>query len=366
MSKGSLFWANASGKLGETVLYRSGGEQRTRSYVAKIKNPKTLAQMKNRIVMNNVVSAFHALKLLLQTTFPNRKSNQSAFNVFVQANKNRTPYYISKEDLESTAFVPYGLQVAKGSLGVNLTPKIEPLVNARDPEAAPKFYQVVDGLLDFKNFTMVVDMEQDQDEYLIPTPAQWVEIFQNHCVLNVPSEFQLSVIASMYGWDDADLANDIWQAGFTINHCQAFNGYSRSYGLVRNYYQRIGLHIATRKSDESTGKATLTFDKLMFCYGFETAEDAAQHAFAFILSYKEGGALKVTNSYFTQVPREVDGEQIENPAADYVFGGFYAQQVLEAYGYKANDVLTSEALNINPSGDGNQSEEEEGGEDLTS
>ena len=39
MSKGSLFWANASGKLGEVVQYRAGGEQRARAYVRKIKNP---------------------------------------------------------------------------------------------------------------------------------------------------------------------------------------------------------------------------------------------------------------------------------------------------------------------------------------
>lgn len=37
MSKRSLFWGQAAGKLGEAVYYRAGGEQRTRTYVAKIK-----------------------------------------------------------------------------------------------------------------------------------------------------------------------------------------------------------------------------------------------------------------------------------------------------------------------------------------
>ena len=54
MSKGSLFWANASGKLGESVFYRSGGEQRNRSYVKNIKNPRTEAQMRNRIQLGNL------------------------------------------------------------------------------------------------------------------------------------------------------------------------------------------------------------------------------------------------------------------------------------------------------------------------
>jgi hypothetical protein len=41
MSKRSLFWGKGSGKLGEAVYYRAGGEQRTRAYVKTVKNPKT-------------------------------------------------------------------------------------------------------------------------------------------------------------------------------------------------------------------------------------------------------------------------------------------------------------------------------------
>ena len=76
MSKGSLFWANASGKLGETVLYRSGGEQRTRTYVAKIKNPKTLAQMENRLSMRNFAQVYRALQPILSKSFPNRAAKE--------------------------------------------------------------------------------------------------------------------------------------------------------------------------------------------------------------------------------------------------------------------------------------------------
>ena len=41
MSKRSLFWGKASGKLGEAVFYRAGGTQRTRTYVKNVKNPKS-------------------------------------------------------------------------------------------------------------------------------------------------------------------------------------------------------------------------------------------------------------------------------------------------------------------------------------
>lgn len=365
MSKGSLFWANASGKLGETVLYRSGGEQRTRTYVAKIKNPKTLAQMKNRALMNNVVSAFHAMKPLLQATFPNRKANQSAFNAFVQANKNRAPYYITKEDLSATAFVPYGLQLAKGSLGINIEPKIMPLTNARDKEAAPKFYHVIEGLLNLKDFEIEVDPDRFEDPCFIPTPAEWVEIFQKCCLINVPSEFQLSTICAAYGADDEDLSTDIWQAGYTITHCQKFNGYSKSYGLLSKNFSQVGLWVKSYKYTNDETKVKLTFDKLVSYRGMETADDAVWDAYAFVLSFKENGSTQVTNSYFTAVPREVDYKKVEDPTEDYVFGGFYAQQVLESYGYKANDALTSTALNVSATPADEEQEEEEGGEDLT-
>lgn len=365
MSKGSLFWANASGKLGETVLYRSGGEQRTRTYVAKIKNPKTLAQMKNRALMNNVVSAFHAMKPLLQATFPNRKSNQSAFNAFVQANKNRAPYFISKEDLSATAFVPYGLQLAKGSLGINIEPKIMPLTNARDPEAAPLFYHVIEGLLNLQGLEIEVERERFEDPCYIPSPAEWVDIFQKCCLINVPSEFQISTIGAAYGADDKDLSTDVWQAGYTITHCQKFNGYSKSYGLLSQYFSRVGLWVKSYQYTEGETKVKLTFDKLVFARGMETADDAVWSAYAFILSFKESGSTQVTNSYFTSVPREVDYEKVENPTEDFVFGGFYAQQVLESYGYKANDALTSTTMNVADKSTEEESEEEEGGEDLT-
>mgnify|MGYP007050596991 CR=1 FL=1 len=50
MSKRSLFWGNASGKLGEAVFYRAGGEQRTRTWIPKIKNPKNAITGREQII----------------------------------------------------------------------------------------------------------------------------------------------------------------------------------------------------------------------------------------------------------------------------------------------------------------------------
>lgn len=116
MSKGSLFWANASGKLGETVLYRSGGEQRTRTYVAKIKNPKTLAQMQNRLSMRNFAGVYRSLKGILSVSFPNRAAKESGFNAFVKVNKSINTPVVTKEGALAGLSVPYNMLLSQGYL----------------------------------------------------------------------------------------------------------------------------------------------------------------------------------------------------------------------------------------------------------
>lgn len=119
MSKRSLFWGQASGKLGEAVYYRAGGEQRTRTWVPKIKNPKTKAQATQRCLFMNMVAAFRALKPFIQTGFISRKSNQSAFNAFVKDNFGRNNWVAYKSMIEAAEFAGYGFSLASGSLTVD-------------------------------------------------------------------------------------------------------------------------------------------------------------------------------------------------------------------------------------------------------
>lgn len=116
MAKGSQFWGQASGKLGEQVLYRAGGEQRARSYTKNVKNPKTLAQMKNRITMANLVAVFNQLKPILKESFPNRPTNQSGFNAFVSANKNKQTPVLDPGMIALGYSVPYNMNISKGSI----------------------------------------------------------------------------------------------------------------------------------------------------------------------------------------------------------------------------------------------------------
>lgn len=117
MAKGSQFWGNASGKLGEQVLYRAGGEQRARTYVARIKNPRTEGQAVNRLSMRNFATAFRAMQDVLRISFPNRPVKESGFNAFIKANKTAASAAITPLAASAGYFIPKGLILSKGNLG---------------------------------------------------------------------------------------------------------------------------------------------------------------------------------------------------------------------------------------------------------
>lgn len=126
MSKRSLFWGQASGKLGEAVYYRAGGEQRTRAYVHKIKNPKTRAQALQRTRFNNMVAVFRGTSVFVKSLFKPEKSSQSPFNSFVKRN---FPLCLTVADKEMVEFGEGGAQdfvFANGSVNFNTVPSIIP------------------------------------------------------------------------------------------------------------------------------------------------------------------------------------------------------------------------------------------------
>lgn len=365
MAKGSQFWGNASGKLGEQVLYRAGGEQRARTYVAKIKNPRSYAQMKNRLLMLNVVSMYRSLKPLLSETFPMKKANQSAFNAFVSANKTSAGFYISKEDMESGACVPYGMQISQGTIGVSLQPTIKRINDVRDPDASDKYGWALDGLLDLNGFTMTLPRETADrvagDGVLWLTPEELSSIFKERCVVSLPSQFQVSIVHARYADEDSDMSQDLWQPSYTIYHGQQNNPYARTYG-VRPYEKlpRIGLH-ASKKTDHDDESITYEFDFVVIGACTLTAHDLAKDCMGVILSYKDKSGVQVSTSRMCVVPGRFEGSKVENPTADFVEGGFYFEQVMESYGYQTEGVLASVTSDKPTVEEDDEEEEPEGG-----
>lgn len=118
MSKGSLFWGQAVGKLGESVFYRANGQQRNRAYVHNVNNPKTRSQMTNRIKWANVINTWRLLKPFIMMGMQNRKTSQSDYNKFVSLNVSASRAYLLKEQAQQggTVLAPY--IITSGSLGL--------------------------------------------------------------------------------------------------------------------------------------------------------------------------------------------------------------------------------------------------------
>ena len=104
----------AKGKVGDLVFYRDGGEQRTRTRVIP-KNPRTPAQMAQRVKIANVSALYRAMAPILAESFTNRPSNQSGYNAFSSSAITISPY-LTKGMAAVDAVLPQPCQVSKGIL----------------------------------------------------------------------------------------------------------------------------------------------------------------------------------------------------------------------------------------------------------
>ena len=87
MSKGSLFFGNASGKLGQVVLSTMKGQQIARAWQPKVANPKTSQQQLQREKFANAVKFFkRAQQNLFKFAFEDRRKNESDYNAFMRHN----------------------------------------------------------------------------------------------------------------------------------------------------------------------------------------------------------------------------------------------------------------------------------------
>jgi hypothetical protein len=69
MAKGNLILGTASGKLGDTVMYRKDGQQLSRVRVRKIGNPRTQSQAVNRALLNTLSTAYAYMKGIVDHSF---------------------------------------------------------------------------------------------------------------------------------------------------------------------------------------------------------------------------------------------------------------------------------------------------------
>ena len=118
MSKGSLFWSKASGKLGEVVLSQVKGQQISRAYQPKVANPRSTGQTVQRIRFSNAVKFYkHATQALFKFAFEDKRKNESDYNAFMRKNSN-VAAYVTRESYLNQFYPAIGNQflLADGSL----------------------------------------------------------------------------------------------------------------------------------------------------------------------------------------------------------------------------------------------------------
>lgn len=87
MAKGINIFGTLSGTLGETVYYRSGGEQKQRIRVRRVNNPKTRQQMFQRAKFSAAGMFYaHGKQNFFPYAFEDKKKNESNFNAFMRNN----------------------------------------------------------------------------------------------------------------------------------------------------------------------------------------------------------------------------------------------------------------------------------------
>lgn len=337
MTKRSLFWGQASGKLGEAVFYRAGGEQRTRAYVKNIKNPKTLAQMKNRILMNNVVSAFRSMKPILSVSFPMKAANQSGFNAFVKANKNVVPYAISKEDVQYGGCMPYRMFVSQGDIPINTNVVLQELQDATDPEAMGRWFPTMDGLLPNP---AVLQALPEKEAAITVTPQQLYTIMTaNGNPLGLPAEFKVTILGSYYGTGANDAPSEMFFMGWKTYVCRSDEKANVIVGGDAQATEWLNIQAIPSKIEEKSTEGEPSFDatiaNLALRSGFLNESKAEQHVWGVIVSWTENGKQRVTTS------RIQGSSDIPELVKDWEEGGFVYDQILSFYGYSAESLLAT-------------------------
>lgn len=119
MSKGSLFFGHARGKLGQIVLSTVKGQQVARAWQPKVANPRTRAQQIQRAKFANTVKFYRrATSNLFKFAYEDKKKTESDYNAFMRHNVD-VATIVNRASYDNIAYPAIGFNwtLAAGSLG---------------------------------------------------------------------------------------------------------------------------------------------------------------------------------------------------------------------------------------------------------
>lgn len=103
-------------RLGGVVLYQMNGQTLARELAPQVSNPRTTAQMRQRVKLSNLVAFYKANKVWMRNAFEDKAQRESDYNAFVAANIGNTLVALSKSEVASGAAVAAPYQITRGSI----------------------------------------------------------------------------------------------------------------------------------------------------------------------------------------------------------------------------------------------------------
>lgn len=155
MAKSKGFFGIRTGSTKNFTFSELHGEQITKERVSKVKNPRTISQMRQRMLMATIGAAYSYLKAIADHSFEGKTVGQQNMSEFMRLNLNK---FRNASLNNSAAYAfnayqdklinPMRFILAKGSLPampfvINATNQIELSYNITDVSTAEKVYEVM-------------------------------------------------------------------------------------------------------------------------------------------------------------------------------------------------------------------------------
>ena len=317
MSKRSFFWGNGSGKLGEAVFYRAGGEQRTRTYIKTVKNPKSYQQALQRTKFNNLVGCYKGISTAVKSFFNNRASNQSPFNAFFQQNFPVNLWVADKEMTGVNEGVFEGMYVSNGNFNFDttLTPRVSDLVET--------------------DFYLSLEIPESNCEIPVNIPQESVRVGKQMYQLLVgdtnpsglPSEFYFTVILIQQGFAaQGAQVFTIRCAADSEEHFRFVQGSPRLAVPNQSFMDNLVTFMDGEATPSTASAAGSVTGVTRLGIGTKaTAEAQINCGAAVVISFKDSTGKQCTKSTIFY------GQALTDTARDYLPAGSAGQSIISQY-----------------------------------
>lgn len=112
----NLWLRGAKQRMAGAVLYSRMGVTIARELAASVANPRTTAQMSQRVRLSNVVNFYKVSAKWMRGAFESKAENQSDYNAFVAANLTASRVALTKSQAATGAAVVAPYKISQGSI----------------------------------------------------------------------------------------------------------------------------------------------------------------------------------------------------------------------------------------------------------